>query len=168
MNESQFQSSRYIWSPDNLPYNENEEPPSKVFQESKKKNGFTLSRINVVHPNNSDSFYLKNFAPRDQRSNFLCEESKKKIFKQLSAWMVRYFMAVQLKPVSVPTIPMIPTNLPFHFRRFRLPVKLCFSMTTKKTQDQTFNFFHGQLYVALSRVSCKQNQFVLVPEIFNA
>ncbi|KAL4153586.1 hypothetical protein QTP88_001419 [Uroleucon formosanum] len=76
--------------------------------------------------------------------------------------------------VLVPRIPMIPTNLPFQFKRLQFPVKLSFAMTINKAQGQTLNvagldltvqcFSHGQLYVALSRVTCKQNLFVMAPE----
>ncbi|XP_060846341.1 uncharacterized protein LOC132926006 [Rhopalosiphum padi] len=76
--------------------------------------------------------------------------------------------------VLVPRIPMIPTNLPFQFKRLQFPVNLSFAMPINKAQGQTLNvagldltvqcFSHGQLYVALSRVTCKQNLFVMAPE----
>ncbi|KAL0838939.1 hypothetical protein ABMA28_016949 [Loxostege sticticalis] len=62
-------------------------------------------------------------------------------------------------------------DLPFQFKRLQFPVKISFAMTINKSQGQTFNvagldlsvecFSHGQLYVALSRVTSKQNMFVL-------
>ena len=56
------------------------------------------------------------------------------------------------------------SDLPFDFTRFQFPIRPCFSMTINKAQGQTLeyvsiwlgdehDFTHGQLYVALSRVS---------------
>lgn len=81
--------------------------------------------------------------------------------------------------VIIPRIPLIPTDLPFQFKRLQLPqfkrlqfpVKLAFSITVNKSQDQTLNvaglhletscFSHGQLYVACSRVPSGKNLYVL-------
>ncbi|KAL0859003.1 hypothetical protein ABMA27_010858 [Loxostege sticticalis] len=62
-------------------------------------------------------------------------------------------------------------RLPFQFKRLQFPVKISFAMTINKSQGQTFNvagldlsvecFSRGQLHVALSRVTSKQNIFVL-------
>lgn len=76
--------------------------------------------------------------------------------------------------VLIPRIPLIPSDLPFQFKRLQFPVKLSFAMTINKAQGQTFNvagldlsvqcFSHGQLYVALSRITSKENMFVLSHE----
>ncbi|XP_036322111.1 ATP-dependent DNA helicase pif1-like [Rhagoletis pomonella] len=73
----------------------------------------------------------------------------------------------------IPRVPMIPTDLPFTFKRVQFPVKTCFAITINKSQGQTFNvvgidlrnevFTHGQLYVALSRIGSSQNQTFLIP-----
>ncbi|KAL0820013.1 hypothetical protein ABMA28_005972 [Loxostege sticticalis] len=73
--------------------------------------------------------------------------------------------------VLIPRIPLIPSDLPFQFKRLQFPVKISFAMTINKSQGQTFNvagldlsvecLSHGQLYVALSKVTSKQNMFVL-------
>jgi ATP-dependent DNA helicase PIF1 len=74
------------------------------------------------------------------------------------------------KKVYVPKIPLIPsdTNLPFDFIRTQYPVRPAFCISINKSQGQTLDFIsiwlgddhvftHGQLYVALSRVSCLNN-----------
>lgn len=76
--------------------------------------------------------------------------------------------------VLIPRIPMIPNDLPFYFKRIQFPVKLSFAITINKSQGQTFKhvgidlrqdcFSHGQLYVALSRSGCGENQYVLLPQ----
>ncbi|GBP68489.1 ATP-dependent DNA helicase PIF1 [Eumeta japonica] len=63
--------------------------------------------------------------------------------------------------VLIPRIPMIPTDLPFDFKRLQFPVRLAFAMTINKSQGQSLEvcginlefpcFAHGQLYVAFAR-----------------
>ncbi|UYV76902.1 hypothetical protein LAZ67_14002340 [Cordylochernes scorpioides] len=75
--------------------------------------------------------------------------------------------------VMIPRIPIISSDLPFHFKRLQFPVKLCFAMTINKAQGQTMKwagidlqvpcFSHGQLYVACSRVSSSKKLFILAP-----
>ncbi|UYV61785.1 hypothetical protein LAZ67_1006539 [Cordylochernes scorpioides] len=75
--------------------------------------------------------------------------------------------------VMIPRIPIISSDLPFHFKRLQFPVKLCFAMTINKAQGQTLKwagidlqvpcFSHGQLYVACSRVSSSRKLFILAP-----
>ncbi|UYV63668.1 hypothetical protein LAZ67_2005272 [Cordylochernes scorpioides] len=75
--------------------------------------------------------------------------------------------------VMIPRIPIISSDLHFHFKRLQFPVKLCFAMTINKAQGQTLKwagidlqvpcFSHGQLYVACSRVSSSNNLFILAP-----
>ena len=65
-------------------------------------------------------------------------------------------------------------DLWFTLRRKQLPLKPCFAMTINKSQGQTLQyvgadlsnpvFSHGQLYVALSRVTEVNNMVVLLPE----
>ncbi|XP_044574027.1 uncharacterized protein LOC123258219 [Drosophila ananassae] len=62
----------------------------------------------------------------------------------------------------IPRIPMIPTDIPFDFKRLKFPVRLDFAMTINKSQGQSLEvcginlefpcFAHGQLDVACSRV----------------
>lgn len=76
--------------------------------------------------------------------------------------------------VLIPRIPLIPSDYPFEFRRLQFPLKVCFAITINKCQGQTLNvagvdlredcFSHGQLYVACSRVTSKNNLYILQPE----
>ncbi|KAK9872125.1 hypothetical protein WA026_016177 [Henosepilachna vigintioctopunctata] len=76
--------------------------------------------------------------------------------------------------VLIPRIPMIPTDLPFDFKRLQFPVRLAFSMTINKSQGQSLEvcginlefpcFSHGQLYVACSRVGKPSSLFIYAPQ----
>ncbi|XP_055917338.1 uncharacterized protein LOC129949727 [Eupeodes corollae] len=76
--------------------------------------------------------------------------------------------------VIIPRIPIIPTDLPFQFKRVQFPVKLSFAVTMNKAQGQTLQvagvhlenpcFSHGQLYVACSRVSNAWNLHIFAPD----
>ena len=75
--------------------------------------------------------------------------------------------------VLLPRIPMIPTDMPFEFKRLQFPVRLAFAMTINKAQGQSLQvcgldlenpcFSHGQLYVASSRVGKPSDLFVYAP-----
>jgi ATP-dependent DNA helicase PIF1 len=77
--------------------------------------------------------------------------------------------------VLIPRIHLSSSDntLPFKLRRTQFPVKLAFAMTINKSQGQTFTrvgislmepvFTHGQLYVALSRVTMQDQLFILLP-----
>ena len=62
-------------------------------------------------------------------------------------------------------------ELPFVLTRKQFPIKLCFAMTVNKSQGQTLGivgldlrtaaFTHGQLYVAMSRVTNVANLAIL-------
>ncbi|XP_055306971.1 uncharacterized protein LOC129571224 [Sitodiplosis mosellana] len=64
--------------------------------------------------------------------------------------------------VLIPRIPMIPTDMPFSFKRLQFPIRIAFAITINKSQGQSMEvcginleypvFSHGQLYVACSRV----------------
>lgn len=76
--------------------------------------------------------------------------------------------------VFIPRIPIIPPDLdmPFKLRRLQFPVRPAFAITINKAQGQTLEhvglylktpvFVHGQLYVALSRVTSLHNVHVLI------
>jgi ATP-dependent DNA helicase PIF1 len=72
----------------------------------------------------------------------------------------------------IPRIPIIPSalKLPIVLQRIQFPLRSAFSMTVNKSQGCTFNFVgiylnealfsHGQLYVAMSRVSSMDNLYI--------
>jgi len=76
--------------------------------------------------------------------------------------------------VFIPMISFIPsdTQLPFEFKRRQFPIRPAFAMTINKAQGQTMKFVgiflpqpvfsHGQLYVALSRVSSESKICIMI------
>jgi ATP-dependent exoDNAse (exonuclease V) alpha subunit len=78
--------------------------------------------------------------------------------------------------VVIPRISMSPSSsdeLSFEFQRTQFPFRLAFAITINKSQGQTLDhvglaldlpvFSHGQLYVALSRVTNYANLQITVP-----
>jgi ATP-dependent DNA helicase PIF1 len=76
--------------------------------------------------------------------------------------------------VLIPRIPIIPTDLPFQFKRIQFSIQLAFAMTINQSQGQSLEvyginlefscFSQGQLYVASSRVGKPFSLFVFAPE----
>lgn len=76
--------------------------------------------------------------------------------------------------VLIPRIPIIPSDMPFNFKRIQFPVRLAFAITINKSQGQSFQvcglnleypcFSHGQLYVGCSRVGKPSSLYVYAPE----
>lgn len=73
--------------------------------------------------------------------------------------------------VLIPRIPLMSIDSIIEFKRLQFPFKICFGMTFNKSQAQTFNevgidlqqevFSHGQLYVAMTRVTKSKNLHIL-------
>ncbi|GBM49326.1 hypothetical protein AVEN_199036-1 [Araneus ventricosus] len=72
--------------------------------------------------------------------------------------------------VSIPSIPLIPSDMPFEFKRLQFPVHLAFTITINKTRNNSLKvtginletpcFSHGQLYGACSRVGTPRNLYI--------
>ena len=70
------------------------------------------------------------------------------------------------------TLSTLPSELPFILTRKQFPIKVCFAMTINKSQGQPLKtvgvdlrssvFCHGQVYVALSRVTSASGLNVLL------
>lgn len=76
--------------------------------------------------------------------------------------------------VLIPRIAMIPTDMPFQFKRLQFPLRLSFAMSINKSQAQPLQacglhltepcFSHLQLYVACSRVRIRSSLFINAPD----
>ncbi|GFW38335.1 ATP-dependent DNA helicase [Trichonephila clavipes] len=106
----------------------------------------------------------------------LCNGTRLSVKKMMNNVIEATILTGKLKgeDVLLPRIPMIPTDMPFEFKRLQFPVRLTFAMTINKAQGQSLQvcglnlenpcFSHGQLYVACSRIGKPSDLFVYAPD----
>ncbi|XP_026476423.1 uncharacterized protein LOC113382080 [Ctenocephalides felis] len=113
---------------------------------------------------------------RNLNQPILCNGTRLVVKKLMNNVIVAKIIKGKYKgqDVLIPRIPMIPTDLPFDFRRLQFPIRLAFAMSINKSQGQSLQvcginleflcFAHGQLYVACSRVGKPSSLFIYAPQ----
>ena len=99
------------------------------------------------------------------------------IVTHLGTWIIEVEIIIGSNigaKVLIPRIVLSPIESKWSFilKRRQFPLKICYAMTINKSQGQTLNnvglylpspvFSHGQLYVALSRVTRPEGLKILV------
>jgi hypothetical protein len=117
---------------------------------------------------------LRNFDPKHGHCN-----GARYIVKHLKPRVIHAVLATGPhigKDLLIPRINMIPNNkhLGFEMVRKQFPIRLCFGITSNKSQGQTLDqagiyldkqfFSHGQLYVAMSRVGNPKKITIFNPD----
>ncbi|XP_036357557.1 uncharacterized protein LOC118762688 [Octopus sinensis] len=78
------------------------------------------------------------------------------------------------EPVFIPKILLIPSDMPFQYKRLQFSLKLSFAMSINKAQGQSLAvvclnlveavFSHGQLYVGCSSIGNPNHLFIYAPQ----
>lgn len=136
------------------------ELPSFSLRELRLKKGFVIILLRNLEPPqlcNGTRLVIENLLPNVIETTMLTGTPKG----------VRIFLS---------KIPMIPSNLPFNFKRLQFPMKFAFTMTINKSQRKCLKivlnnlnlsnscFSLGQSYVACSRVGTAQSLYIHIPD----
>ena len=139
------------------------------------KNNKWLSERAILAPKNIDVHEINNIVLillRNINPPKLCNGTRLAVKKTMENLIQATILTgpFEGEAVLIPRIPMIPTDLPFQFKRLQFPIRLAFAITINKAQGQSLEkcgidlntdcFSHGQLYVACSRVGKPDNLFI--------